>query len=1011
MDILEVRPGLGRVGTGGAEQLTGSDRIMLGLAALGLLSTALLGNPRPPARPWPADSILQYIVWAVSFGYQLGTLHGVEVKTTLVSLIGGILLVWATVRVLRGRLRLLPDVPSGEGTGDERASAATLSLFAVLLLVAWSLASVFWSRDAATAVGGTWVLSLGWVWAAALALHGHRRLVRPMIDVMLAAASVTAALSLWYWHSRAIEERLGWPLGNPLSLGSVMLPAVLIGAGRLAEQVSGLWGRLPDAAGAAERMQGPTGLPWQPVQETAQARASPVDGAGMNRRWPATAGALVYAAVTGLALATLLATGSRGPLLALLIGLVAGVWVAAARPWRVALSLGAVVVVALAAPMAANWLFHAGGGRDASARMRVYAWRDALRLAASKPAAGHGAGAYALLSTGMSLPDCVLDPLAMSGEISTDAHSEPLQLLAELGVFGAVIGLAIWGFAGAAAIGRAQGADRWLAAGVSGAIAAAFVDASTGVSWRLVGPGPFLAMPVALAWMLCRASPTAQGTARRGPAGWGLIPAAAGIAVGLAGIVDFAAARCLFRAQSAMQQVERALVADGIGPSTRQAGEVRKRAAELAGSALAQADTAARWRMDPSRRLVCLLAAARLRASLGYMPLLLGASPEDLAAGQRIMDAGIGILQRLETIAPGYADAGWRMAELLDDKASLAGKAGDEAGAARDRQRALEAALGYLGIRPLDRERIWQSFSIWPEIPPAQRLSLLRGVLREEAEVWRQLAPATAAYIRWARQRGYAARMWQQLGEQADSVDDSFMETGYSSLRLAYRQWRDPLAPEAVRLSAIRRVVRGEPAQAADALELANLLYERTGGLLPYSQAVCRVELAACRIRQGTDQSAWAAAAIAQARQILAPLPQSAVRAELEALADQTQRGIEAAGGGYAGSEPEPWLVAVDLFWDMPPGKWPADIEAWARRADAASAAKGGPANLTLQLLVGRGDAKAAWAQMEQMLAQGAARTAVEGALREAAFRWPARQAMAAALIQQLRSASSPASQ
>ena len=48
--------------------------------------------------------------------------------------------------------------------------------------------------------------------------------------------------------------------------------------------------------------------------------------------------------------------------------------------------------------------------------------------------------------------------------------------------------------------------------------------------------------------------------------------------------------------------------------------------------------------------------------------------------------------------------------------------------------------------------------------------------------------------------------------------------------------------------------------------------------------------------------------------------------------------------------------MAVELFWDMPAEKWPAQIQNWAERADADCAAQGLPGTTTLQLLVGRGD-------------------------------------------------------
>jgi hypothetical protein len=967
MDIAAAQSGLPPALDRQADRLRATDRLVLLLAVVGLAGSALLGNPAEPLRAWPAGSLLEHVVRAVSLGYSLPTLRGIEVKMLVVSVVAGVLLVWAGLRILGGPLRLLPDLPDGDPTTNRRVNAASLSLVAVFLLIAWALASSLWARDAAIALGSTWVLSLGWAWAAALALHGRRRLVRPMIDAMLAVASVTAVLSLWYWHERSIEARLGWPLGNPLSLASVMVPSVLLAAGRLAEMIV----RLTHADNKVR-----------------------------------TLGAiLLYAAITGLTFATLLATGSRGPLLAVLIGGAVAIWVAAPRERRVALALVGVLLLALAAPAGADWLFAAGGGRDASARMRVYAWRDAVRLAVSRPAAGHGAGAFALLSTDLSTHDTIVDPLAMSGQVSSHAHCEPLELLADLGVFGGVLGLAAWGFALAAAAGAARGPDRWLAAGIAAAATAALVDASTGVSWRLPGPAPLLAMPVALAWMLWRDAPPAHPSRRRGRPGMGLVPIGAGLAVACAGVVDFAAARFLYRGQLAMQHAERAIVLPAATLPADAPQEPRPQAIDLMTYAVRQADMAGRSQMDPPRRLVAMLAAGQMRASLAYASLAQKGPTAEAVPTRVVLDDGLWLLEQLRSIAPNYADTAWKIAELLNAKAGLPAESPATAPAVDYRQQALAEALQYLGTHPLDRDRIWRAFGIWPQIPPAQRLSLLRGALREEGEVWRPARPGAAPYVRWSQQQEALSRLWQQLGEAADGVETSYMELGYSALRVPYGQWQDPLTPEGVRLAAARRLLQDDPDQAADALDLADLLYERAGGLLPYSQAATGIDLAACRIRQGSGQSALALATLARARSLLAPLPDNAVHKQLLDLADSLQQGIEVVGGTYSGSEPEAWWVAVDLFWDMPPSTWPAPIQAWAERVDAILAGRGNPGSVTLELLIARGDAAGAQTRMEQMLAGGAAPAAIATGLRLAGYRWPARQELAAGLLRELEQA------
>ena len=78
---------------------------------------------------------------------------------------------------------------------------------------------------------------------------------------------------------------------------------------------------------------------------------------------------------------------------------------------------------------------------------------------------------------------------------------------------------------------------------------------------------------------------------------------------------------------------------------------------------------------------------------------------------------------------PGYADVGWRMAELLNDKAGLAGQAGDEAPAAQYRQQAL-AAVGFLNPAAPKKlmPRLRQLFN--RAQPSAEEIHILRGIAR-----------------------------------------------------------------------------------------------------------------------------------------------------------------------------------------------------------------------------------------------------------------------------------------
>lgn len=935
-------------------RLRWSDYLLLVLAGLGLLGATLLGNPQASSRAWPAGSVLERIVWILSLGYSLPTSRGLEIKSLLTALISGLLLIGATIRLIRRRVRLLDDWQGFHGSTTQRANAATLSVWAALLLIVWGWLSASWAGDVAIAFGSVWVFSLGWVWAAGLALHGHRSIVRPLADVLLGVAAVTAVLSLWYWKVRSQDARLGWPMGNPLLLASVMLPPVLIGAGRLAEHIEELW------------RQG-----WQ------------------GRRVAATA---ACALAVGLALATLLATGSRGPVLALVAGLAAAAWISLPRTARVAWALVAVVVLAMAAPTVADKVFSAGGGRDASARLRLYAWHDAMDLALQKPSAGQGAGGFARLATSMAARDTVTDPLAMGGQVSTHAHCEMLELLADLGIFGLFLGLAIWAFAGTAAAAKARGRDRWIAACITGAVVAVFLDACSGVSWRMPGPAAFMAMPAALAWMLWR-EPRHTDSPGRGFTWPGLIPAVVGAAVIAAGVTDFAAARALHLADLATRQAEIARQHSPQLPPAEQLDALQQEE-QLAIYAIQQADWAKLYRLDPPRRLEAWLASGRLREALAYLPVSAGkGDPPSLARGQQLLDDGLAILTAMNNIAPDYGDLRWRMAELLDGKAGLAQRAGLAGSVQEWRGQSLSMALQHFEASPLDADRIWRAMAVWPEIPPAQRLQLLRGTLRAESQVWREPPTFnTTAYQRWSEQHWYLNRLWHALGAQAADVANQSLELAYSQLQVPYDQWQNLLAPEGVRIAAWYEVLAGKPADAANTLALADVLYEHSNGLLIYSRAANQLDLAACCIRQGKDNSASADAALVAARRDLRQLPDNWVRRQIEQAADVLQQAIDVVSRRYGGDDPAAWQAAVDLFWDMPPKTWPGEIAGWAKQADDLLARQQAVPPVQLQLAIARGDLAGAQARAEQLLRSGINPQEIDAAVRQAKYRWPWRQ-------------------
>jgi len=917
--------------TGPSHRLQRPEIVLLVAALLALLAAGTLSCPPSRGRPWPAGSILEKVVWLASLGYRWPTLRGIEVKTFLVSLLTGAVLIWAAGRTIRRRswpLHSWHETPAYPD-GSERISLARASMWAALVLIGWAAASICWSPDLGTAVGAVWVLSMPLAWAIALTLHGHRGLARPLSDVLLAAAGVTAGLSLWYWLVRAEETRLGWPMGNPLSLASVMVPAVLVGAGRLGESASLVAKGRADLRGALRLC--------------------------------------LHAVALGVTLTALWATGSRGALLAVAGGAVAGGWTACNRRTRAAFALAALVAGTLAVPAVTGRLLHAGAGRDASARMRLYAWRQAVQLASGRPATGRGAGAYTLLATGATLRVNVTDPLAMSGEILAHAHSEPLELLCEAGAVGLTAGLAVWALAFAAAAAKASGADRLVAAGVAGAVVAVFLDAASGVSWRLPGPGPFMATPLALAWMMWREPNGRIWRTENAGLAWPAIAAGiGGLAVALAGAADFAGARCLYRAQ--------VLASKSVNESP-----------DAVARAIRLADLARRLRLDPPRRLAAWKVSGGVRLGSARKAVLRKpAEPAELARADQQLDEGLEMLQQLQRVGPGWGDVKWQIAELQNAKSLLARRAGDEQQARRWRHAALATAIEYLTAHPLDAKRIWRLFSRWPEVGAGRKLLLFRGILRDEGQVWLgRLGGARPAEQHWLDRWATVTRLWHALGNRAESVAQAMLNTGYAGLQTPYADWPDPLICEGLRLVAWREVLAGRPAEAADILAAAELLYQRAGQRLPYSAAAARMERAACLLRtRSVGRARQATGELAEVRIALARLPDNPVKDRLLQLNLRLQQAGQVICGSSVGDEPEAPALAVALFWDMPVENWPEAIWQWARQADEAALRQQELGAVRLALAVDR--------------------QSLETALRQAGYRWPWRAAFVQRLIENL---------
>ena len=362
-------------------------------------------------------------------------------KAVVLRVLGLSLLAWAATAIA--------SRPARPGA---QAWAAAAWVAAVALSTAFSLAPrLSWLGEPSQREGLLTALALAGLHLGSRLAHRDESQVRTTLTVMLGAGAIAAAYAQlqlagldpipWqgthtYATAGALALRPAGPLGNPILLGAVLatvLPVALV--------------RLASARGDAAR--------------------------------------LVPAAA--LVAASLIATLSRGAWLAAAAAAAVGLgfaWRAGARPqriaWTAALSLAPAILFGAArawVPIAQRFAESVSG--EALSTRELIA-RTAVRLWSERPLWGVGPDAF-----GLAFPR-VQDPAFWRAEwvgIPVHAHSVPLQVLATLGLAGALAGLA-WIVAAAIAwrrAWRAVAAARFTLAAIAGSLVALAVAGATNV--------------------------------------------------------------------------------------------------------------------------------------------------------------------------------------------------------------------------------------------------------------------------------------------------------------------------------------------------------------------------------------------------------------------------------------------------------------------------------------------------------------------------------------------------
>ncbi len=742
--------------------------VLASIAALVLVAGVFLTSPpRFSDRPWPEGSWLRPVVELLGLYAAFPTPQGVEIRTLVFALGSSALLMAAGMFAVVGRRR---RTLSGWSEIDLDALARTPVAWWTLLLVLAALSTAF-SHATRVAWGGFVIRAWQFAWFVPLATMLMPRHAARLAGVMIAALAGVAVLGIWYQAVRAVDPsgRLSYPFGNEGWMGACLLPGAAAAAGFAA-----FGGR----GGRAEW------LVWRPFALLA----------------------------TGVIVCALIMTGTRSALAGLALAGVTALFLRFGRRARVAI----LVMLGLAAVSCA-WALHTRGfdrllgGRAASIRSRVeHEWPLALRLIRAKPVMGHGEGGYAMLAGGLARDRQFDEPAITAidraapgvthGVWPDHAHNEYLELAVDIGLVGA----AVFGAALVITLRRAmkaaddprRAATRGWSIALAAALAGLATDAAFSVAVRSPGLPPILLTVWGCLWAIIRPRPApgvgerpAPDEARGGLISPALVAPVAAMALAWLGVQDWRAALARHRADT---NLAAGRAADAVAASTRAAAHA----------------------LDPFRRLLAELSAARAQSELALARLRQAVEPEarDLVAGREALR----LIERLDRAAPRFL---W-VARMRADVAMALASAHErlaQAGEVRYYREAAAAALmQQCRDEPFDPDGLGRLLQYAPVVTTLEALRLARGPMREGPvdERWDR----AFAIVR-------ARRDFREALAELRSVADADEARPPA-------QWGDRLAPETLRLMARAYFESGDREQAIRLCDRAIAMYDRAGARL-----------------------------------------------------------------------------------------------------------------------------------------------------------------------------------
>ncbi len=794
---------------------------MVVIAALALLANCLLTSPSTFSEAHRNDTtILKRIVDTLGLSGNYPTARGIEVRN-LAFYLGA-----ACIALVAG-LRMILAARTPRLTVDDlldlKARAASPYFWWLLLLLVSFFSSTYsHAPDMCRGQMYARFLQTAWLWPLAAMLR--IRHARTLAAALLGALALTAALSLAYYAIRMTPgRRLAYPLGNELWLGACLLPGLFLAIAFI------LGNKSNQSNSTLDRPGEPSGLKTQDSGLLTQASSL---------------------LCLFLLAAALYLTRARSAQLGAIAGFIALAVFLTGRLTRRLLLLGTIL-----AALAGSALLHralqadASGQRTASIRSRVlYEWPYALTLFFQKPIAGNGDGAYSMLAGQLAREDQLDDPgiLRFDGWSWTGhAHNEFLELLCDLGLVGAIaylVAIIITLVRTVQFCDRTMSAaDRYLAAALGASLVAGVVDQCTNPAIREPGLPPIFLTVWAALWAMARTivrpprvaehdQSLSVGTVKLG----GVFVIASALALGFRGVQDWRAALARYTA---------ARDVDG----------------QLAVSAMAHADFAADWFLDPFQRAQARMIAASarnsvfddaLRASDGPPTNLQMAAAEDALVRIVSLERDVPRFLQVSRIATelylNRARAFERMAKQATEPAAKASLEQSEQDA---QMRMLSALAQSQKDDPFLISRVQALWKVHAGATALDRINWLRCLLRggefgdDFVTLFRQL-PA--------------------MGDLTQALNDLY-SIATQDAGLPPEKWRDKLSPETLRAAALAKALSGNPAEAAAIIDKAITMYRAAGSRLAAAHSAALHEGA--RYRIAADPLADTAACLEQLAQ------------------------------------------------------------------------------------------------------------------------------------------------